>query len=328
MSQSESLLNVVDLRVWFPFREGTWRRKLRHLHAVDDVSFSIKRGETLGLVGESGCGKTTTGRALLRLEQATAGTVEFDGSDILTISEPEMRRLRARMQIVFQDPYSSLDPRMSIGASIAEGLHAQGVRDRRDLDAAVARTLPTVGLRPQMSDRKPHELSGGQRQRVVIARALVCQPDFIVCDEAVSALDVSVRAQILNLLQDLQEEFSLTYLFIAHDLATVEHVSDHVAVMYLGKIVELANATDLYENPRHPYTRALLSAIPDPDPRSPSTHAVLEGEVPSPVDLPSGCRFRTRCPLAIDRCSHVEPDLSAVGTGHQVACHVTGVAAT
>jgi peptide/nickel transport system ATP-binding protein len=328
MVQIEPLLKVVDLQVWFPFREGTWHRQRRHLHAVDGVSFSIKRGETVGLVGESGCGKTTTGRALLRLERATAGTVEFDGTNILTIPEPEMRQLRARMQIIFQDPYASLDPRMSIGTSIVEGLRAQGVRDRRELDRSAARMLSTVGLRPEMSDRKPHELSGGQRQRVVIARALVCEPDFIVCDEAVSALDVSVRAQILNLLQDLQEQFSLTYLFIAHDLATVEHVSDRVAVMYLGKIVELADANDLYERPRHPYTRALLSAIPDPDPRSPATHAVLEGEVPSPVDLPSGCRFRTRCPLAIERCTHEEPDLVTVGSGHQVACHVTGATET
>jgi oligopeptide transport system ATP-binding protein len=324
MVKTEPLIKVVDLRVWFPFREGKWRRHLRHLHAVDDVSFSIDRGETVGLVGESGCGKTTTGRALLRLERATAGTVEFDGTDVFGISEQEMRRLRARMQIIFQDPYASLDPRMSIGASVAEGLVAQGVRDRKELDRSVARTLSMVGLRSDMSDRKPHELSGGQRQRVVIARALVCEPDFIVCDEAVSALDVSVRAQILNLLQDLQEQLSLTYLFIAHDLATVQHVSDRVAVMYLGKIVELADANDLYEHPRHPYTRALLAAIPDPDPRSPSTHASLEGEVPSPVDLPTGCRFRTRCPLAIERCAHDEPELLTVGSRHQVACHVTG----
>ncbi len=324
-SPRDPLIDVTGLRVWFPVREGALRRRVRYLRAVDDVSLTIGRGETLGLVGESGCGKTTTGRTILRLERATAGAVKFDGVDILTLPERDMRRMRAHMQIIFQDPYSSLDPRMTVGATIREGPRAQGSRDRAELDRAVARALSAVALPAAMSERHPHELSGGQRQRVVIARALICQPEFIVCDESVSALDVSVRAQILNLLQDLQEEFSLTYLFIAHDLAVVEQVSDRVAVMYLGKIVELADASELYEHPRHPYTQALLSAIPDPDPRKPSTRTALQGEVPSPVDVPSGCRFRTRCPLAIERCAHEEPELLSVGARHQVACHVAGV---
>lgn len=319
-----AMIEVSDLRVWFPYRDGLLRRRAGFLRAVDGVSFTIARGETLGLVGESGCGKTTTGRAILRLQAATGGSVTFDGRDVLALPDQEMRRLRARMQIIFQDPYSSLDPRSMIGASIGEGLRAQKLASGRALETRVRELLEIVGLDGDMRRRYPHELSGGQRQRVVIARALATRPDFIVCDEAVSALDVSVRAQILNLLQDLQERFSLTYLFIAHDLAIVQHVSDRVAVMYLGRIVEVAPAADLYAAPLHPYTRALLAAIPDPDPRRQVTHSPLHGEVPSPVNIPSGCRFRTRCPLAIDRCSVEEPVLGPAAGAHQVACHVTG----
>ncbi len=328
MSRDDDILEVSDLRVWFPVRDGLLRRRVGHLRAVDDVSFTIKRGETLGLVGESGCGKTTTGRAILRLQSATAGAVRFEGVDILTIAKRDMRRLRARMQIVFQDPYSSLDPRMTVGASIAEGLQAHGLCKRSEFDSTIQHLLSVVGLTREMRRRHPHELSGGQRQRVVIARALATRPDLVICDEAVSALDVSVRAQILNLLQDLQEQFQLSYLFIAHDLAVVEHMADRVAVMYLGRVVELAETDELYVDPRHPYTRALLSAIPDPDPRKPLARALLQGEVPSPLNLPSGCRFRTRCPLAIDRCTHEEPALLPVRSGHYVACHVTGSNAT
>ena len=312
--------------MWFTVRDGLLRRRVGYLRAVDDVSFAIRRGETLGLVGESGCGKTTTGRAILRLQRATSGSVTFDGRSVLDLSSAEMRRMRARMQIVFQDPYSALDPRSTVGASFAEGARAQKLAKGAELDAIVAQLLDVVGLDGDMRRRYPHELSGGQRQRIVIARALATRPDFVVCDEAVSALDVSVRAQILNLLQDLQEQFSLTYLFIAHDLAVVQHVSDRVAVMYLGRIVEVAGAAELYAAPLHPYTRALLSAIPDPDPRRRVSRAPLQGEVPSPLDVPTGCRFRTRCPLAIDRCSVEEPLLGPETGSHQVACHVTGAA--
>jgi oligopeptide/dipeptide ABC transporter ATP-binding protein len=323
---SESIVEVDDLRVWFPVRDGLLRRRVGYLRAVDDVSFTIGRGETLGLVGESGCGKTTTGRAILRLQPATGGSVTFDGRDVLALGSEEMRKLRARMQIVFQDPYSSLDPRFTIGASIAEGVRAQKLAKAGQLDGIVKDLLDAVGLDGEMRRRYPHELSGGQRQRVVIARALATRPDFIVCDEAVSALDVSVRAQVLNLLQDLQEQFGLTYLFIAHDLSVVQHVSDRVAVMYLGKIVEVAGADELYTAPLHPYTRALLTAIPNPDPRHAGGRAPLAGEVPSPLDIPTGCRFRTRCPLAIGRCAVEEPLLGPPGSTHQVACHVTGEA--
>ena len=320
------IVDVADLRVWFPVRDGLLRRRVGYLRAVDDVSFAIGRGETLGLVGESGCGKTTTGRAILRLQRATSGSVTFDGREVLGLRAEEMRRLRARMQIIFQDPYSSLDPRSTIGASIAEGVMAQKLAKASERDAIVKDLLAAVGLDREMRRRLPHELSGGQRQRVVIARALATRPDFVVCDEAVSALDVSVQAQVLNLLQDLQEQFSLTYLFIAHDLSVVQHVSDRVAVMYLGKIVEVAEAGELYSAPLHPYTRALLTAIPDPDPRQKVGRAPLTGEVPSPLDIPTGCRFRTRCPLAIDRCAVEEPLLRPTSSTHQVACHVTGEA--
>lgn len=323
-AMADNIVEVSALRVWFPVKDGLLRRRVGYLRAVDDVSFTIARGETLGLVGESGCGKTTTGRAILRLQPATGGSVTFDGRAVLDMPNNEMRRLRARTQIVFQDPYSSLDPRFTIGSSIAEGLRAQKMAKGRELEGIVRELLDVVGLNGDMRRRYPHELSGGQRQRIVIARALATRPDFVVCDEAVSGLDVSIRAQILNLLQDLQEQFSLTYLFIAHDLAIVQHVSDHVAVMYLGKIVEVAESAELYAAPLHPYTHALLSAIPDPDPRRHAKRAPLQGEVPSPLDIPSGCRFRTRCPLAIDRCAVEEPALGPPDGKHQVACHVTG----
>jgi oligopeptide transport system ATP-binding protein len=318
----EYLLKVSDLRVWFPIRSGFLRRQTGSLRAVDGISFDIQRGQTLGLVGESGCGKTTTGRAVLRLQRATGGAVIFDGHDIFSLSGRNMTRLRSRMQIVFQDPYSSLNPRMTVGASITEGLRAQALSSAKKPQDEIPTLLSLVGLSAGMARRLPHELSGGQRQRVVIARALATRPDFIVCDEAVSALDVSVRAQIVNLLQDLQAQLGLTYLFISHDLAIVEHVSDWVAVMYLGTIVEIARAVDLYEHPNHPYTRALLSAIPNPDPRQSMERVVLQGEIPSPLNIPSGCRFRTRCPLAFERCAVEEPQLQPVANGGQVACHL------
>ena len=319
-----ALVEVRGLKKYFPVTSGALaRRVVGWVKAIDDVSFSIRRGETLGLVGESGCGKTTTGRCVLQLERPTAGSVLFEGRDLAQLRDAELRPLRRRMQIVFQDPYSSLNPRMTIGQIIAEPIRVHGLAQNGvKAVARVAELLQVVGLNPIMARRYPHELSGGQRQRVGIARALALEPKFIVCDEPVSALDVSIQAQIINLLEDLQDRFALTYLFIAHDLSVVRHISDRIAVMYLGKIVEIADRQELYENPLHPYTKALLSAVPVPDPRveAQREHIVLGGEVPSPSNPPAGCVFHTRCPIAIDQCRGAVPELRELRPDHWVAC--------
>jgi oligopeptide transport system ATP-binding protein len=317
------LLEVRHLVKHFPVAGGFLGRGAGLVRAVDDVSFTIRRGETLGLVGESGCGKTTTGRAILQLERPTSGQVLFEGRDLTTLDEVELRDMRRRMQVIFQDPYSSLNPRMTVGQMLAEPLAVHGiVRERAARAARVQELLRRVGLLPQHAFSYPHELSGGQRQRVGIARALAMEPTLIVCDEPVSALDVSIQAQIINLLEDLQRELGLTYLFIAHVLAVVRHISDRIAVMYLGKIVEIADRRALYEDPQHPYTKALLAAVPIPDPELEARRerVVLGGEVPSPLNPPTGCVFHPRCPIAVDRCPREVPELREVRPGHQAAC--------
>jgi oligopeptide/dipeptide ABC transporter ATP-binding protein len=325
------LVEVRNLIKWFPITQGIVIRKtIGHVHAVDDVSFDIYEGETLGLVGETGCGKTTTGRLLLRLLEPTSGTIRFKGQDISHMSTAELRPLRREMQIIFQDPFASLDPRMTVGGIIGEPLAIHRLADGEKARARVQDLMERVGLNPDRHNRFPHEFSGGQRQRVGIARALAVEPKLIICDEPVSALDVSIQAQIINLLDDLQKELSLTYLFIAHDLSVVRHVSDRVAVMYLGKIVELARSSDLYASARHPYTGALLSAVPVADPVIAREHkrVILGGDVPSPVNPPSGCRFHPRCPVANEKpdermatCSGIEPPLADLEPGHATACH-------
>jgi oligopeptide transport system ATP-binding protein len=324
----EPLLRVRNLKKYFPIRGGLFSREVARVHAVDDVSFDIVAGETLGLVGESGCGKSTTGRAILRLIEPTAGEVRFQDKNVTTLDKRSLRALRREMQIIFQDPYASLNPRMTVGSIIGEALVIHKlVAGRRAREERVVQLLETVGLSSEHLRRYPHEFSGGQRQRIGIARALAVTPKLIVADEPVSALDVSIQAQIINLLEDLQAKFGLTYLFIAHDLSVVEHISTRVAVMYLGKIVEIALAKELYTNPRHPYTEALLSAVPIPDPSVKRKRIILEGDVPSPVNPPTGCRFHTRCPIRVPSCSQNEQTLSEVSPGHFVACQVrTGVA--
>jgi oligopeptide/dipeptide ABC transporter ATP-binding protein len=317
-----NLIEVRDLVKYFPVRGGILQRTQAWVKAVDDVSFTIRRGETLGLVGESGCGKTTVGRVILRLIEPTAGHIWFDGRDVTRARPGELKPMRREMQIIFQDPFSSLDPRAQVADSIGEALRAHGVRHARERRRRVMEILDKVGLSEEHLRRYPHEFSGGQRQRIGIARALILRPKFIVCDEPVSALDVSIQSQVLNLLRQLQREFNLTYLFIAHNMSVVEHISDRVAVMYLGKIVEIAERLEMYRNPQHPYTQALMSAIPVPDPDLKRERIILRGDVPSPLNPPSGCRFHARCPLAIDICSRVEPPLLDLGGGHMVACHL------
>lgn len=319
---NEVLLEVKNLKKYFPIKKGIFSKTVAHVKAVDGVDFYVKNGETLGLVGESGCGKSTTGRVILRLLEATEGAVIFQGKDIMTLGKEELQEMRRNMQIIFQDPYASLNPRMTVGDIIGEALDIHGVAKGRKREEKILELLNEVGLRPQHIRRYPHEFSGGQRQRIGIARALALYPRFIVCDEPVSALDVSIQAQIINLMEELQEKFGLTYLFIAHDLSVVKHISDRVAVMYLGKIVELADKDELYESPLHPYTRALLSAIPIPDPELKRQRILLEGDVPSPVDPPRGCRFHTRCREAQDICREQDPEFKDVGDGHFVACHL------
>ncbi len=315
-----NLVEVKNLVKYFPVRGGLLQRVVAWVQAVENVSFNIKPGETLGLVGESGCGKTTVGRTILRLIPATKGEVTFNGRSIFGANSRELKELRRDMQIIFQDPFSSLDPRMPVGESIGEGLLVHGMRNRKERFDIVIETLRRVGLEDYHARRYPHEFSGGQRQRIGIARALALRPKFIVCDEPVSALDVSIQAQVLNILKELQHEFNLTYLFIAHNLSVVEHISDRVAVMYLGKMVELADRDELYRNPLHPYTQALMSAIPVPDPNLKRDRIILKGDVPSPLRPPSGCRFHPRCPVALEHCAHEEPEFREVSPSHFVAC--------
>ena len=315
-----ALLEVKNLTKYFPVRSGLLQRITGWVKAVDDVSFHIYEGETLGLVGESGCGKTTVGRTILRLVPATSGSVIFNGQDLSDLNAARLKKIRRDMQIIFQDPYSSLDPRMPVGESIAEGLRIHTDKTTQERYDVVVEMLSRVGMRADHARRYPHEFSGGQRQRIGIARALSLRPKFIVCDEPVSALDVSIQAQVLNILRELQKDFGLTYLFIAHNLSVVEHFSDRVGVMYLGKMVEMAGRDDLYEDPLHPYTQALMSAIPVPDPILKRQRIILEGDVPSPLNPPAGCRFHTRCPLAFDKCAQEEPPFKDYGDEHYAAC--------
>lgn len=327
MTQNGVLVQVRNLKMHFPITQGiVIQRKVGAIKAVDGISFDIRRGETLGLVGESGCGKSTTGRAILQLYRPTAGDVLFDGENLTKLKGEPLRRMRRRMQMIFQDPYASLNPRMTVGDIIGEPLLVHNLAGSKERRERVQELLRVVGLNPYFVNRYPHEFSGGQRQRIGVARALAVNPEFIVCDEPISALDVSIQAQIINLLEDLQREFNLTYLFIAHDLSVVRHISDRVAVMYLGKIVELTTRTELYDNPLHPYTQALLSAVPIPDPviEERRKRIILEGDVPSPANPPVGCNFCTRCPVVMDICKEQEPDFVDIGGGHWVACFRVG----
>jgi oligopeptide transport system ATP-binding protein len=324
VAEGDVLIDVRNLRVYFPITAGLiFQRKIADVKAVDGVNFQIRRGETLGLVGESGCGKSTTGRAILQLYRPTEGEVSFGETELTETKGEELRRMRRRMQMIFQDPYASLNPRMSVGAIIGEPLAIHGLARGQARRERVAELMRIVGLNPNYANRYPHEFSGGQRQRIGVARALAVEPDFIVCDEPVSALDVSIQAQIINLLEDLQEQFGLTYLFIAHDLSVVRHISDRVAVMYLGKMMELTGRDELYRNPLHPYTKALLSAVPIPDPELEATREriILSGDVPSPMRPPPGCVFHTRCPIAVDECRNILPEWREVSRDHWVACH-------
>ncbi len=321
---ADTILRVEDLKMHFPIYRGVFQRQVGAVHAVDGISFNVVRGETLGLVGESGCGKSTTGRAILQLYKPTAGQVHFEDVDLIKLRGEELRQMRRKMQMIFQDPYASLNPRMTVEQIVGEPLIVHSAATGKEVHDRVEHLLETVGLNPAFSTRYPHEFSGGQRQRIGVARALALQPSFIICDEPISALDVSIQAQVVNLLEELQEQFNLTYLFIAHDLSMVRHISRRVAVMYLGVIVELTTRDELYLNPLHPYTQALLSAIPIPDPvvDAQRQRTILEGDVPSPANPPSGCRFRTRCPIAEAQCAESRPEFREVKPGHFVACHL------
>jgi len=322
-ADADVLLQVEDLKMHFPVHKGIFRRQVGTIKAVDGVSFDIKRGETLGLVGESGCGKSTTGRSILRLYDVTDGRILFRGEDVATLQGEDLRKVRPHMQMVFQDPQACLNPRMTIGSIVAEPLDEHGVLKRRERQERVEELLNAVGLNPQYANRYPHEFSGGQRQRIGIARALALNPEFIVCDEPIAALDVSIQAQVVNLLEDLQDQLGLTYLFISHDLSMIRHIADRVAVMYLGKVVELAPRHELYSTPRHPYTQALLSAVPVPNPvvEAEREHIILTGDVPSPENPPQGCNFSGRCPMATERCQQEDPAWRELETGHYAACH-------
>jgi len=322
---SKTLVDVRDLKMYFPVTRGIiFQRVVGQVRAVDGISFSIERGQTMGLVGESGSGKTTIGRTIVRLYKPTAGNIFFDNQDLATIGGEDLRQLRRRVQMIFQDPYASLNPRYTIGSLIAEPMHIFKVASSREIRERTVELLRVVGLRPEYIDRYPHEFSGGQRQRIAVARALSINPEFVIADEPVSALDVSIRAQVLNLLQRLQRQFDLTYLFVSHDLSVVRHVADRIAVMYLGKIVELSDRDELYAAPKHPYTKALLSAVPIPDPQIEKRRQriILSGDLPSPINIPSGCRFHTRCPMAQNICREIEPAFEAKeGREHYAACH-------
>jgi oligopeptide transport system ATP-binding protein len=324
MAEPDVLLQVKNLVMYFPIKRGVFQRTVGHVHAVDDISFTVIRGETLGLVGESGCGKSTTGRAILQVYRPTSGSVLFKGHDLPRTRGEDLRAIRKSMQMIFQDPYASLNPRMTVEEIVGEPFIVHHMGNRREVRERVKDLLLLVGLNPGYVDRYPHEFSGGQRQRIGVARAVALNPDLIVCDEPISALDVSIQAQVVNLLEDLQEKLGLTYVFIAHDLSMVRHISTRVAVMYLGVLVELADRDDLYHKPLHPYTQALLSAVPIPDPlvEERRQRIILQGDVPSPVNPPSGCRFRTRCPLAIQICSEQRPEFREVASNHWAACHL------
>jgi len=323
MPEKDVILHVEDLKMHFPIKRGVIQRTVGYVHAVDGITFDIYRGETLGLVGESGCGKTTAGRTILQLYKPTAGQIVFEGKDLVKLKNEEMRQIRRKIQMIFQDPYASLNPRMTVEEIISEPLLVHNIEHGKEIHDHVRSLLELVGLNPAYVDRYPHEFSGGQRQRIGVARSLALKPDLIVCDEPISALDVSIQAQVVNLLEDLQKEFGLTYLFIAHDLSMVRHISTRVIVMYLGVFVEMADRKTLYENPMHPYSIALLSAVPIPDPKveEKRKRIILEGDVPSPINPPSGCRFRTRCPLAQAICAEERPEWKEVEPGHYVACH-------
>jgi oligopeptide transport system ATP-binding protein len=322
INTNNALLRVDNLMMHFPIRRGVFQRQVGAVRAVDGVSFEVRRGETLGLVGESGCGKSTTGRTILQLYKPTAGDVTFDGVNLVTLKGEHMRQMRRKIQMIFQDPYASLNPRMTVGQLVGEPLIVHNVATGAEINDRVAHLLELVKLNPAFATRYPHEFSGGQRQRIGVARALALQPSFVICDEPISALDVSIQAQVVNLLEELQQQFNLTYLFIAHDLSMVKHISDRIAVMYLGVIVELASRDELHARPLHPYTQALLSAVPIPDPIADAKREriILKGDVPSPANPPSGCRFRTRCPIAEGICAESRPDFREIKPGHFVAC--------
>lgn len=323
MAETKPVLEVRNLKKYYPIKNGLMQRVAGAVKAVDGVTFKIERGKTMGLVGESGCGKTTVGRTILRLTEKTSGDVLFSGQEIYDLNKQQMRAMRPKMQLIFQDPYSSLSPRLPIGEIIAEAVREHGIVPKEELNDYIDGIMQSCGLQPYHKNRYPHEFSGGQRQRICIARALALNPEFVVCDEPVSALDVSIQAQVINMLEDLQSQMGLSYLFIAHDLSVVKHISNRIAVMYLGKIVEMADSAELYHHAAHPYTVSLLSAVPVPDPEKAraSQRIVLEGDVPSPMKLPSGCAFRTRCRFATERCSEECPALREVAPGHRVACH-------